>query len=170
MFGAYIAASVILIFFAVLMLVIIPNVFAGNRASAVVGGTVIFLLIACMVIGFVFVVNKIYWGNSWVVSSDSLTQISQRSLFNKQSSQLSLSNLENVTSEQHGILPQLFKYGTLRVETAGERTKFTFPYCPNPYYYAQKILAAREAFEQAHFGGKQQSSNAAGQTHRPQPR
>jgi hypothetical protein len=80
-----------------------------------------------------------------VVTSDSLTQISQTSLFNRQSSQLALVNIEDVTAEQNGILAHMFNYGVIRVETAGERSKFVFTYCPNPNFYAQQILQAREA-------------------------
>lgn len=155
MMGVYTISGVLLIIFAVFFLVILPGVFASNRSVATALGAAAFMLGAAIVVGFVFIANKVYWGNSWVVSSDSLTQISQTSLFHKQSSQLSLGNLEDVTSEKRGIFAQLFKYGTLKVETAGERSKFTFPYCPTPDRYAQKILAAREAFEQAHHGGKQ---------------
>lgn len=160
MLGIYAMSGFLLLFFAVLAWVVGPAIFSSNRSMVLGIGTIVFLVVACVVIGFVFVANKVYWGNSWVVSSDSLTQISQISLFNKQSSQLSLGNLEDVTTEQHGIMAQLFKYGTLRVETAGERSKFMFPYCPNPDYYAQKILAARETFEQAHRGGKQEPFNS----------
>lgn len=148
--GLYVIAGTLLVALAVLMLVVVPNVFAANRSSAMAASTVLFLVVASAVVGFVFIANKIYWGNRWILTSDSLTQISQTSLFNKQSSQLSLANLEDVTSGQYSMPAQLLKYGTLRVETAGERSKFTFPYCPTPDYYAQKILAAREAFERTH--------------------
>jgi hypothetical protein len=155
-FGIYITAGTILLILAVLSLVVAPAAVSNDRGSVMAIGMVVFLIMACIIVGFVFIANKVYWGNSWIVSSDSLTQITQTSLFNKQSSQLSLGNLEDVTSEQRGIIAQLFKFGTLKVETAGERSKFTFPYCPNPSYYAQKILAARETFEQIHRGGKQE--------------
>lgn len=160
--SVYLMAGFILLFVAALTWVVGPQIFSGSRSSVMAIGAIIFLLIACVVAGFVFIAHKVYWGNRWIVTSDSLTQITQISLFNKQSSQLSLGNLEDVTTEQHGIVAQLFKYGTLRVETAGERSKFMFPYCPNPNYYAQKILAARETFEQAHRGGKQQPFNSEG--------
>jgi hypothetical protein len=81
--------------------------------------------------------------------------VQQTALFNKQSSQLSLGNLEDVTVEQNGILTHMFNYGVIKAETAGERSKFTFRYCPNPNLYAQQILNAREQFEQSHRGGKQ---------------
>ncbi len=69
-------------------------------------------------------------------------------MFDKQSSQLSLGNLEDISAEQNGILTHMFNYGAVRVETAGERSKFFFNFCPNPNYYAQQILTARETFEQ----------------------
>lgn len=157
MLGTYFIAALVIVAVAVLAFIVTPAVLTStSRATINSLGMAVFLLATCLVVVLVFVANKIYWGNSWVISSDSLTQISQTSLFHKQSSQLSLGNLEDVTSDQRGILAQMFGFGTLKVETAGERSKFTFPFCPNPNYYAQKILAAREAFEQAHHGGKQQ--------------
>jgi hypothetical protein len=41
-------------------------------------------------------------------------------------------------------------FGTLRVETAGERSKFAFPFCPKPAQYAREIIQAHEDFIQAH--------------------
>lgn len=106
---------------------------------------------------FTFIGHIVYNGNRWILTDDSLTQVSQRSLFDRQNSQLSLANLEDVTVHQDGILSHLLNYGTLKAETAGERSKFSMIYCPNPNAYAQKILMAREAFEQN--GGHMGNSN-----------
>lgn len=106
---------------------------------------------------FTFIGHIVYNGNRWILTSDSLTQVSQRSLFNRQNSQLSLANLEDVTVHQDGILAHMFNYGVLRAETAGERSKFSMLYCPNPNAYAQKILVAREDFEQG--GGHMGNTN-----------
>lgn len=95
---------------------------------------------------FLLITSSIYWNNRWVVTTDSLTQIQQIGLFRKQVSQLSMANLEDVTAVQSGLLQSMFNFGTLRVETAGERSKFMFPYCPNPTSYARQILACRESF------------------------
>lgn len=96
---------------------------------------------------FTYIARKVYYGNRWILTSDSITQVTQNSLFSKQSSQLGLDNLEDVSVEQSGILPHIFKYGVLRGQTAGEHGKFMFTYCPKPNEYAQQILMAREAFE-----------------------
>lgn len=114
----------------------------GMVAAALIG-----IVLVMMVLGL-GVTTMIYWQNRWVVTSDSVTQITQRSLFDRQISQLSLSNLEDVTAEQRGIIQSLFNFGTLRVETAGERSKFYFLYCPDPNLYARKILMAREVYLQ----------------------
>jgi hypothetical protein len=57
--------------------------------------------------------------------------------------------LEDVTSEKNGILTHIFNYGVIKAETAGERSKFVFLYCPNPDFYAKQILATRERFMQS---------------------
>ncbi len=156
--GIYVISGALLLAIAILSFVVAPAVITSTSRSQIdTAGALIFVIVATVSFLFTFVANKVYWGNSWVVTSDSITQITQTSLFNKQSSQLSLGNLEDVTAEQDGILPHMFNYGRLRVETAGERSKFLFAFCPNPSYYAKQVLAAREAFEQGRMGeGDQQ--------------
>ena len=124
----------------------IGNAVSSSQANQI--GGVVLLILATIAVVYSLIATKVYWSNNWVVTSDSLTQISQSSLFNRQSSQLSLHSLEDVTVEQNGILTHIFNYGVLRAETAGERSKFMFTFCPNPNFYAQQILAAHEAFEQ----------------------
>jgi hypothetical protein len=112
--------------------------------------------------GLVYVFNyfysKIYFGNGWILTSDSLTQISQQSMFRKQSSQLSLANLQDVTAEQNGFLTHIFNYGTVKCVTAGEAKNFDLSYCPDPKYYAKQILNAKEEFVQVHKDRLVQSS------------
>jgi hypothetical protein len=136
-----------LIALAVILFGIAPSMANGaNRNSITTISALIFLIVAVVSFGFVFVANYVYWGNRWIVTSDSITQIAQISLFNKQASQLSLKNVEDISVHQNGILPHLFNYGTIKAETANERTNFTFLYCPRPNEYAQKIIEAHEKF------------------------
>ena len=146
--GIYVSAGILLIAAAVLCFVVPQHLgtSSGGR-SAEIGG-LIFVVIALIVAVFLLVSTKVYWGNQWILTTDSITQVVQTSLFSRQSSQLSLGNLEDVTAEQNGVLTHMFNYGLVKVETASERGKFSFAYCPNPNYYAQQVLAAREAFEQ----------------------
>lgn len=147
--GTYIGATLLFVLLALVGYLAIPSAVADYSTSKVynyvTGGLLILLVIELL---YVWIVNIVYRGNRWIVTSDSITQVTQTGLFAKRNSQLSMGNLEDITAEQNGILPSMFNYGILKAETAGEHSKFRFLYCPNPNYYAQCILKAREAFEQ----------------------
>lgn len=146
----YTIAGLILLTVAVFIFGFGPSLAPNSRHQIITVGSIFFIIFTIIVTVFVLIAQKVYWGNAWILTNDSLTQIKQSSLFDKQSSQLSLENLEDVTAEQDGVFPNMFKYGSIVAETAGERSKFTFSFCPNPNLYAQQILQAREEFEQSH--------------------
>jgi uncharacterized membrane protein YdbT with pleckstrin-like domain len=146
--GIYIVCALLMLVMGIVIFVIAPTILPDQTSQINTIGAVVYL-IAVVVIGvFAFISSKVYWGNSWILTSDSITQIKQTSLFDRQSSQLSLANLEDVTAEQNGIFTHMFNYGTIKAETAGEHSKFHFYYCPNPNEYAKQIVEAREEFEQ----------------------
>jgi hypothetical protein len=148
--GVYAIVAFVLIVLTIVIFGVAPSIFSDVDRNTVLSiGAVVLLVTAVLGLGFAFISNIVYWGNRWVVTSDSITQVQQSSLFNKQSSQLSLENLEDVTSEKNGILTHIFNYGVIKAETAGERSKFVFLYCPNPDFYAKQILATRERFMQS---------------------
>lgn len=146
--GIYVSAGILLIAAAVLCFIVPQHLSTSSGNRPVEIGGLVFMVIALVTAVFLLISTKVYWGNQWILTTDSITQVNQTSLFSRQSSQLSLSNLEDVTAEQNGALTHMFNYGLLKVETAGERSKFSFAYCPNPNYYARQVLIAREAFDQ----------------------
>jgi len=103
-------------------------------------------LLAVLDLLFLWIATMIYNGNQWVVTSDSITQISQTGLFFKRTSQMSFENLEDVTFSQKGLIPMMLDFGALSAETAGNHSKFVFRYCPTPQKYATQIIAAHEEF------------------------
>lgn len=143
--GIYTISGLVLVVVSIIVFGIIPALTSNSAISAI--GVVILLLLIIICSAYNLVFTKVYWGNTWILTSDSVTQITQTSLFKRSSSQLSLHSLEDVTAEQNGILANFANYGQIRMETAGEREKYVFNYCPNPNYYAREILAAREALE-----------------------
>jgi hypothetical protein len=154
--GIYIAIVFVLTVVGVLAFALLPGVLdstSGGSSQINKLATTIFLVLTFMAVVYALVVTKVYWGNRWILTSDSVTQIEQTSLFSRQSSQLALSNIEDVTAEQNGILTHIFNYGVIKAETAGHHGKFVFLYAPNPNYYAQKILGAREALVASGRGG-----------------
>jgi hypothetical protein len=148
MFGVY-ASFTLLVLLVGAATVLAPNILTTYNPDTVRQISLGILAFVVVFAGiFAWVAHIVYYGNRWILTSDSVTQIRRTSLFNSQNSQLSLGNLEDISAYQDGILAHMFNFGILRVETAGERSKFMLNYCPNPNEYARQILAAREAFEQ----------------------
>lgn len=119
---------------------------------------VIAAIAAFLILGFLFLASKIYWDNYWIVTDDSLTQVTRTSLFDKEACQLSFKDLEDISAQQDGVWAHLFHFGVISAETAAATDKFILTFCPNPTSYAQKILAAREKYEH---GNRSPSRSAA---------
>ncbi len=153
--GVYLTFALLVVIVAALGVAaptLFPNTDSDQLHLIAVGALLFAVLFAGI---FAFIARTVYYGNRWIVTSDSITQIERHSLFDTQSSQLSLANLEDITVHQDGIIANIFSYGTLNAETAGERSKFVFPFCPNPTDEAKKILLARENFEQGQWYAEQ---------------
>ena len=141
----YVMTAIVLTVIGVMALVVAPAIFTTADSSQVRGlGAIAFLAFAMLCLLFNLVSTVVYWGNRWILTDDSITQITQLSLFRKETSSLGLESLEDVTVKQNGILTHIFNYGVLVAETAGHHSKFVFAFAPNPNQYAQTILEARE--------------------------
>jgi hypothetical protein len=146
--GIYVGTGLLITLLAVLILGVAPSMMPDSASQIRQYGGLGLLGVTVVSALYALIATTIYWGNKWIVTSDSITQVEQTGLFTKQSSQLSLSSLEDITAEQNGLLTEMLNYGVLKAETAGHRSKFVFLYCPNPNFYAREILTAREAHEQ----------------------
>jgi hypothetical protein len=161
--GIYTVAGGLLIILAVLIVAAGPAVFSNSsRSQVLLAGLLIWLVAAVISAGFLMIAKKVYWGNTWTVTDEAITQVKRISLFDRQTSQLSFGNLEDVTAEQDGMFQQIFHYGSLSAETAAATDKFTFNYCPNPSYYVKTILEAREHFEQTRRGAVEPEAPTTG--------
>ncbi len=143
--GIYFVAAVIVII-AVAVAALLPTYLPDATSQTKLGIILGALLVAAGTLLYVYAATIIYTANRWIVTTDSITQVSRTGLFSTQSSQLSMENLEDITVDQEGIIQSLAGYGTLRAETAGERSKFFFAFCPQANDCARKILNAREMF------------------------
>ena len=147
--GIYIEALVGLLVVFGLFLAIAPDFFNGlsNQAYKALVGVIVFFL--SVLIFFLFVATYVYRQSRLLVTDRSLVQILQKSLFIRKISRLSMSNVEDVSAEERGILSTIFNYGTIVVQTAGTMENFIFPLCPNPSKYADMIIEARQRYARA---------------------
>lgn len=89
--------------------------------------------------------SYLYKTNVILVTSDKLSQLLNRTIFDRKISQLSIGDVQDVTVSQKGIFAHLFNYGTIVIETAGEQENYNFTYAPNPYECAKIIVGAHES-------------------------
>ncbi len=93
-----------------------------------------------------FVVAGIYKANELIVTTENLVQVLQKSLFNRITSHLNLSNIQDVTVDKRGIFAYIFNYGDLSIETAGEAANFIFKTAKDPELAARLIIEAHEQY------------------------
>lgn len=119
---------------------------SGNAPQAIL--ITIGLLLAGLGIVATFIIGVIYRSNVVFVTDQKLAEVAYVSLFNRRIIQLGIGSVEDVTVTQKGILPRIFNYGTLLVETAGEIENATFTYVPKPNETSQLIIQTHEEYVQ----------------------
>jgi len=80
-----------------------------------------------------------YYLDVWIITDIRIVNIEQKGLFSRSISELKLFRVQDVTAEVHGLLPTLFHYGEVTIQTAGNIQFFTFKQVPHPYETQQKI-------------------------------
>ncbi len=76
----------------------------------------------------------------WIITNDRLLDIQQKTLFARTISEVDLYQIQDITSEIHGIFPSIFNYGNIILQTAGTLPKFTFRNVANPNHLREAIL------------------------------
>lgn len=106
---------------------------------AVMGGLLsIASLIMTAIAAYLYRSNVVY------VTSEKIAQVLYKNIFNRKISQLSIGDVQDVTTNQSGLFSRAFNYGTLVIETAGEQSNYTFSLTPKPYEASTAIVRAHE--------------------------
>lgn len=132
-----------------LLAFLLPSVITSKSyINMFLGLTVLIITIFGAV--FLILITRVYKGNQLIVTDENVTEVQQLGLFNRKVSELTMEDIEDITANTHGILPTIFNYGILTVETAGEKDNFIFRYCPNPNAYAKALQDARQRYQRTH--------------------
>lgn len=145
----YLVAIVAVAAIFTLIVLLAPGTFNTASASVTTQLSAIMIVGAFLLVLILFTITYIYRQSRLIITDRSLVQVVQRTLFIRKVSRLSLSNVEDVSAEQRGILASIFDYGTLLVQTAGERDNFEFSWCPHPNLLADRIVEARQRYAEA---------------------
>jgi uncharacterized membrane protein YdbT with pleckstrin-like domain len=102
-----------------------------------------------------------YYLNVQIVTNERVIDINQRGLLHNDTSELNLDKVEDVTAEIKGLLPNLFDYGNVYVQTAGEVTNFTFEQVARPHQVARMVLTLYEKMHADSLAAARASKNEA---------
>lgn len=113
------------------------------------------LLLSATGLGFIsfliflgaLVATYIYNNNRFYLTNESVIQEIQDTVFSRHEQTVSLSNIEDASYRQHGILPYLLNYGLIRLSTEGDETTYRFNYVANPKKQIAILNNAVEAFK-----------------------
>jgi hypothetical protein len=88
----------------------------------------------------VFITWTLYYLNTKIVTDQRVVEISHQNIFSHTISELSLSKIEDVTSETKGLLGNIFGFGNVYIQTAGREERFVFKSVPQPDKLERLIL------------------------------
>ena len=91
-----------------------------------------------------------YYLDVWIVTNYRIINIEQHGLFARTVSEQELSRIQDVTSELKGFFSTMLDFGTVYIQTAGEKVRFVFKQIPDPYGVSREITKLAEQSRQEH--------------------
>lgn len=119
------------------------NVSVNSLPSAVTMSVPALILAAFFLLGGL-IATYVYNANKFYITTESIIQFVQYSLFNSKQQVVNLINVEDVSADQTGILQQVLNYGTLRVSTQGQETIYHFRFVADPNKIVHNVNDATE--------------------------
>ncbi len=105
------------------------------------------LIVSCFLLilwQIVFLIILQYILDTWIVTNKRTIHFELTSLFHRKYSSIDHNKIQDITVKFHGILPTLFKYGNLRIQTAGSFKEFIFKQIPNPLETKEIIIKMKD--------------------------
>ncbi len=133
-----------------LMYAVLPQFITDDNRSVLYSAMGIITILSIGVTLLVlFLASFVYRQSYLIITNKNVVQVLQKGLFTRQVSELSMANIEDVSSFQRGVFATMFNFGRMVVETAGEQNNFVFSYCPKPNYHCKVLLDARQKYVEA---------------------
>jgi len=109
--------------------VVFPQLGSGDFRS-------VFLFFESLFFMFLWILSFIIWVDYyfdvWIVTRERIVNIEQKGLFSRETSEVELEKIQDVSTDIIGVIPTFLDYGDLQVQTAAEQEKFIFHNIPNP--------------------------------------
>jgi len=95
-----------------------------------------YLILAC----YIFIEWMVYYYGILIVTTKTLIDIDQKTIFSRNISHVHLMQIEDIQSEIKGLLPTIFAYGNVLIQTAGSEEHTIIKDIPNPQQVSALIL------------------------------
>ncbi len=106
-----------------------------------------FLSLALLILWqIIFITVANYYLDCWIVTNKRTVHTELRSLFSRILSSVPHHRVQDITVEVKGIIPTLFRYGNLQIQTAGKFHEFIFKEIPDPYETKEVIFKAQKKY------------------------
>lgn len=150
-----IMTSGFLVILTVLILFYYPTFIQSSSfgAKSMPDSTIVYLVGLVLIVMFMaggFVSVWVYRRNKFFLTNESVIQELQTSLFSQHEQTVSLSNVEDASYQQTGVLQSMLDYGSIRLSTQGDETTYRFTYVKNPKKQIATLNNAIEAFKMSH--------------------
>lgn len=74
----------------------------------------------------------IWFFNVYIITDERVIDVDFNSMIHRNISSAKIDNIEDVTTKSVGPMSAVFDYGTILIQTAGEKTEFEFEHVPQP--------------------------------------
>lgn len=116
-------------------------------ALVVLGGAAYILCIS--VLFFVQFIS--YYLDVWIVTNDRIIDIEQYNIFSRSVSELDLFRIQDVSSEVHGFIRSLFRYGEVEIKTASQSIDLVFHAVPHPDVVREDLIRLSHEDRKYHY-------------------
>jgi uncharacterized membrane protein YdbT with pleckstrin-like domain len=141
------------LFFAALIPFIVVAVSGPIINSFGLNTIVVFLFsVYYMVIWYVFgFFITMYTMDIWIVTDSRIIDSTQNGFFNRTVSEISLGNIQDITTMVSGAIPTMMNYGDVEVQSAGVVEHFKFQQVSNPQNVKDTVSRAMSDYKSKHF-------------------
>lgn len=81
-----------------------------------------------------------YYLDVWIITDKRIVDVIQSGLFKREVSECRLDRIQDVTTRVEGLIPTIFDFGDVHIQTAGAMKEFIFREIPGPYKIKDLIL------------------------------
>ena len=103
----------------------------------------LFILLSLIYYGSIWIMTLTVWVDYyldiWIITNERLLDIEQIGFFNRVVSELDFKRIQDITSRVHGVLPTIFGFGNIHIQTAAEESKFDLKAIPHPVTTRREI-------------------------------